>query len=111
MLMPHRIGVVVSRCALALLSSNGSTRTHSHIFTAGGMSPGSADGGIRMYYNRNGEKVSRSRFKEMYNAFKNRQELIKAGLTRRDLMKMGLLTGAGMLIAKNGLSSRAFAGT
>ena len=64
-----------------------------------------------MYYNQNGEKVSRTRFKEMYNAFKNRQELIKAGLTRRDLVKMGLLTGAGMLVAKNGLSSRAWAGT
>ena len=49
-----------------------------------------------MYYNANGEKVSRARWKEMYNAFKNRQELVKAGLTsRRDLMKMGLLTAGG----------------
>ena len=65
-----------------------------------------------MYYNANGEKVSRARWKEMYNAFKNRQELVKAGLTsRRDLMKMGLLTAGGMLIAKKGLSSRAWAGT
>jgi len=65
-----------------------------------------------MYFNANGEKVSRARWKEMYNAFKNRQELVKAGLTsRRDLMRMGLLTGAGMLIAKKGLSSRAWAGT
>src|SRR3954468_13088463 len=62
-----------------------------------------------MYFNANGEKVSRSRWKEMYQAFKNRQELIKAGFTRRDLMRMGLLTGSGMLIAKNGLSSRAYA--
>ena len=63
-----------------------------------------------MYFNANGEKVSRARWKEMYNAFKNRQELVKAGLTsRRDLMRMGLLTGAGMLIAKKGLSSRAWA--
>jgi hypothetical protein len=65
-----------------------------------------------MYFNANGEKVSRARWKEMYNAFKNRQELVKAGLTsRRDLMRMGLLTGAGMLIAKKGLSSRAWADT
>ena len=64
-----------------------------------------------MYYNANGEKVSRSRWKEMYNAFKNRQEIIKAGLTRRDLFKMGLLTSAGMLVAKTGLSSRAWADT
>jgi FtsP/CotA-like multicopper oxidase with cupredoxin domain len=39
-------------------------------------------------------------------AFRNRQELIKAGLTRRrDLLKMGLLTSAGYLVAKKGLSS------
>ena len=62
-----------------------------------------------MYYNANGERISRARWKELYRAFKNRQELIKAGLTRRDLAKMGLLTGAGLLVAKNGLSSRAYA--
>ncbi|MFL5310072.1 MAG: multicopper oxidase family protein [Myxococcales bacterium] len=60
-----------------------------------------------MYYKANGERVSRSRWKEMYQAFKNRQELIKAGFTRRDLIQMGLLAGSGMLLAKNGLSSRA----
>lgn len=43
----------------------------------------------------------------MYDAAKNRQELIKAGLTRPELMRMGLLTSGGMLIAKMGLSSRA----
>src|SRR5712692_8966339 len=44
----------------------------------------------------------------MLNAFKNRQELIAAGLTsRRDLLKMGLLTASGMLLAKGGLSARA----
>jgi len=59
-----------------------------------------------MYFNSRGEKVSRARWKEMYNAFQNRQELIKAGLTsRRDLLRMGLLTSAGMLVAKRGLSS------
>src|SRR5919109_5041862 len=59
-----------------------------------------------MYYNSKGEKVSRARFKEMYNAFKNRQELIAAGLmNRRDLFRMGLLSGAGFLVAKSGLSA------
>ena len=59
-----------------------------------------------MYLNSRGEKVSRARWKEMYNAFQNRQELIKAGLTsRRDMLRMGLLTSAGMLAAKSGLSS------
>src|SRR5713101_2362907 len=44
----------------------------------------------------------------MVNAFRNRQELIAAGLTsRRDLLKMGLLTASGMLLAKHGLSARA----
>jgi len=37
----------------------------------------------------------------------NRQELINAGLTRRDLARLGLLTGAGLLIPKRGLSARA----
>jgi FtsP/CotA-like multicopper oxidase with cupredoxin domain len=41
------------------------------------------------------------------NAWSNRQELVREGLTtRRDLLKLGLLTGAGLLIAKHGLSSR-----
>ena len=62
-----------------------------------------------MYFNANGERVSRVRWKAMYDAFKNRQELIKAGFTRRDLMKMGLLTAGGMLVSKMGLSTRAFA--
>lgn len=62
-----------------------------------------------MYLNANGERVSRARWKAMYDAFKNRQELIKAGFTRRELMKMGLLTSGGMLVAKLGLSTRAFA--
>jgi FtsP/CotA-like multicopper oxidase with cupredoxin domain len=61
-----------------------------------------------MYYNTRGEKVSSAKFKEMYNALKNRQELIKAGLmNRRDLFKMGLLSSAGYLLAKSGLSARA----
>ena len=48
--------------------------------------------------------------KEMCDAAKNRRELIAAGLTsRRDLFKMGLLTAGGMLVAKSGLSARAWA--
>ena len=63
-----------------------------------------------MYYNVYGEKVSRRRYKEMLNAAKNRRELVAAGLTsRRDLLKMGLLTAGGMLVAKSGLSARAYA--
>jgi FtsP/CotA-like multicopper oxidase with cupredoxin domain len=65
-----------------------------------------------MYYNVFGEKVSRARYREMLVAAKNRRELIAAGLTsRRDLFKMGLLTAGGMLIAKTGLSSRAYGQT
>src|SRR5580704_1346591 len=62
-----------------------------------------------MYYNVFGEKVSKRRFKQMCAAAKNRRELIAAGLTsRRDLFKMGLLTAGGMLVAKHGLSARAY---
>ena len=65
-----------------------------------------------MYFNVFGEKVSRARHREMVNAAKNRRELIAAGLTsRRDLMKMGLLTAGGMLVAKSGLSARAYGQT
>ena len=62
-----------------------------------------------MYFNSCGERVSRARWKAMYAAFQNRQELIKAGLmNRRDLLRMGLLSGAGLLVAKSGLSARGF---
>lgn len=62
-----------------------------------------------MYFNSRGERVSRARWKAMYAAFQNRQELIKAGLmNRRDLLRMGLLSGAGLLVAKSGLSARDF---
>ena len=65
-----------------------------------------------MYYNVFGEKVSRARYQEMLTAAKNRRELIAAGLTsRRDLFKMGLLTAGGMLVAKAGLSARAYGQT
>ena len=64
-----------------------------------------------MYFNSRGERVSRARWKAMVAAFGSRQELIKAGLmNRRDLLRMGLLTGAGVLAAKSGLSARAYGG-
>ena len=62
-----------------------------------------------MYYNVFGERVSRRRFRQMCAAAKNRRELIAAGLGRRDLFKMGLLSAGGLLIAKSGLSARAYA--
>lgn len=47
--------------------------------------------------------------RELKKASLNRQEIIKARLTRRELFKLGLLTSAGYLVAKAGLSSRASA--
>jgi FtsP/CotA-like multicopper oxidase with cupredoxin domain len=44
-------------------------------------------------------------------AQRNRQEIIKARLNRREMMRLGLLTAGGSLILKQGLSSRAFADT
>src|SRR5437588_7007413 len=59
-----------------------------------------------MHYNSKGERVSRAKWREMYGALKNRQELIAAGLmNRRDLFRMGLLSTAGFLVAKSGLSA------
>lgn len=52
-------------------------------------------------------KISKAKQKQKQNARKNRLEIIQAGLTRRDLMRMGLLTAAGFLIPKKGLSARA----
>jgi FtsP/CotA-like multicopper oxidase with cupredoxin domain len=54
-------------------------------------------------------KRNRRREKEVLDAAKNRREIIAAQLSRRELMKMGLLTGTGMLIPKLGLSARAHA--
>src|SRR5713226_9464627 len=45
--------------------------------------------------------------KESIRAMRNRRELIAAGITRRELSKMGLLTSAGYLVVKGGLSARA----
>jgi FtsP/CotA-like multicopper oxidase with cupredoxin domain len=47
------------------------------------------------------------REKRIWNAAKNRREIVEAGLSRRDLMKLGLLTSAGYLVTKGGLSARA----
>ncbi len=51
-------------------------------------------------------KLDKTRERDARIAAKNRRELVAAGLKRRDLMKMGLLTAAGMLIPKKGLSAR-----
>src|ERR1043166_2857797 len=50
-------------------------------------------------------KRNRQKEKERQTAANNRRELIAAGFKRRDLLKMGLLTSAGMLIPKKGLSA------
>src|SRR5712692_6322056 len=49
-------------------------------------------------------KRNRRREREVQQALNNRLELVKEGFTRRDLMKMGLMTGAGILIPKAGLT-------
>ena len=43
-------------------------------------------------------------------ARRNRLELVKAGLTRRDLFRLGLLTSGGYLIGQRGLSADGCAG-
>jgi FtsP/CotA-like multicopper oxidase with cupredoxin domain len=40
-------------------------------------------------------------------ARRNRQEIVRAGLTRRELFRLGLLTSAGLLVPIRGLSARA----
>src|SRR5262245_56648226 len=53
-------------------------------------------------------KGSRARLREAENARKNRAEIIQAvsqgQVTRRDLVKWGLITAAGLWLPKNGLS-------
>ena len=51
-------------------------------------------------------KRNKRKEKDKQIAADNRRELIAAGFRRRDLLKMGLLTSAGMLIPKKGLSAR-----
>jgi hypothetical protein len=52
-------------------------------------------------------KIDRRAEKEKQQAAKNRREIIAAGLSRRDMLKMGLLTSAGLLVPMSGLSVRA----
>jgi FtsP/CotA-like multicopper oxidase with cupredoxin domain len=54
-------------------------------------------------------KRNRRRERENQEALNNRLELVKEGFTRRDLMKMGLMSGAGILIPKTGLTHAAVA--
>ncbi len=49
-------------------------------------------------------KRNRRKEREAQKALNNRLELVKEGFTRRDLMKMGLMTSAGVLIPKMGLT-------
>jgi FtsP/CotA-like multicopper oxidase with cupredoxin domain len=49
--------------------------------------------------------------RERQQALNNRLELVKEGFTRRDLMRMGLMTGAGVLIPKVGLTHTSLAQT
>src|SRR5258706_16476912 len=53
---------------------------------------------------------NRRREKEVQQALNNRLELVKGGFTRRDLIKMGLMTSAGVLIAKGGLTHAQWGG-
>src|SRR5215217_7011687 len=54
------------------------------------------------------KNASKARLREAENAQRNRQEIMKAHSTghisRRELIKMGVFTGAGMLVTMNGLS-------
>ena len=52
-------------------------------------------------------KIDRRAEKEKLQAAKNRREIVAAGLSRRDMLRMGLLTSAGLLIPMSGLSVRA----
>src|SRR5688572_22217949 len=52
-------------------------------------------------------KINRRAEKEKQQAAKNRREIIAAGLSRREMLKMGLLTSAGLLVPMSGLSVRA----
>jgi len=49
-------------------------------------------------------KRNRRKEREVQQALNNRLELVKEGFTRRDLIKMGLMTGAGVLIPQGGLT-------
>jgi FtsP/CotA-like multicopper oxidase with cupredoxin domain len=59
------------------------------------------------YFNVFGERISRKRFRQNAREAETRRELIAAKVSRRDMMKMGLLTGAGLLAPMCGISARA----
>lgn len=50
-------------------------------------------------------KRNRRREREAYQAQKNRQEIIAAQLSRRDMIKLGLISSSGYLVHKSGLSA------
>ena len=52
-------------------------------------------------------KIDRRAEKEKQQAAKNRREIVAAGLSRREMLRLGLLTSAGLLIPMSGLSVRA----
>lgn len=52
-------------------------------------------------------KIDKTADKKKQQAARNRREIIAAGLSRREMLKMGLLTSAGVLVATRGLSARA----
>ena len=52
-------------------------------------------------------KIDRRAEKEKQQAAKNRREIIAAGLSRREMLRLGLLTSAGLLVPMSGLSVRA----
>ena len=56
----------------------------------------------------NEKNASKTRLKEAENARKNRAEFVAAysqgRISRRDLVKLGLITSAGLIVPKNGLS-------
>ena len=60
----------------------------------------------------NEKNASKTRLKEAENARKNRAEFVSAysqgRISRRDLVKLGLITSAGLIVPKNGLSPFAF---
>ena len=61
-----------------------------------------------VYERRREHKMTSWKDRLALTAQRNRQEIVKAKLDRREMMRLGLLTAGGSLIAKAGLSSRAF---
>ena len=51
-------------------------------------------------------KRNRRREREVQQALNNRLELVKEGFTRRDVMKMGLMTSAGVLDREGWIDAR-----